>query len=63
MTAGQPPDFPTIYASEFAYVWKTLRRLGYASAMVALVAAIPVLATIGYRALRDTTTGRPVASA
>ena len=28
MTAGQPPDFPTIYASEFAYVWKTLRRLG-----------------------------------
>jgi RNA polymerase sigma-70 factor, ECF subfamily len=28
VTAGQPPDFPTIYASEFAYVWKTLRRLG-----------------------------------
>jgi RNA polymerase sigma-70 factor (ECF subfamily) len=28
LTAGQPPDFPTIYASEFAYVWKTLRRLG-----------------------------------
>lgn len=28
MTAGQPPDLPTIYASEFAYVWKTLRRLG-----------------------------------
>jgi RNA polymerase sigma-70 factor (ECF subfamily) len=28
LTAGRPPDFPTIYASEFAYVWKTLRRLG-----------------------------------
>ena len=28
MTAGQPPDFPKIYASEFSYVWKTLRRLG-----------------------------------
>jgi RNA polymerase sigma-70 factor (ECF subfamily) len=28
VTAGQPPDFPTIYAAEFAYVWKTLRRLG-----------------------------------
>jgi RNA polymerase sigma-70 factor (ECF subfamily) len=28
VTSGQPPDFPTIYRSEFAYVWKTLRRLG-----------------------------------
>lgn len=28
MTSGQPPDFPTIYRSEFSYVWKTLRRLG-----------------------------------
>ncbi|HLK89680.1 MAG TPA: sigma-70 family RNA polymerase sigma factor [Polyangia bacterium] len=28
MTAGAPPDFPTLYRSEFAYVWKTLRRLG-----------------------------------
>lgn len=28
MTAGQLADFPTIYASEFSYVWKTLRRLG-----------------------------------
>ena len=28
MTAGEPPDFPTLYRSEFAYVWKTLRRLG-----------------------------------
>jgi RNA polymerase sigma-70 factor, ECF subfamily len=28
VTAGKAPDFPTIYASEFAYVWKTLRRLG-----------------------------------
>jgi RNA polymerase sigma-70 factor, ECF subfamily len=24
----RPPDLPTIYRSEFAYVWKTLRRLG-----------------------------------
>jgi len=39
---------------------RTLRRLGFVSAMVALVAAIPVLATIGYRALRDTTTGRRI---
>ena len=28
MTAGRPPDLPTIYRSEFPYVWKTLRRLG-----------------------------------
>ena len=28
MTSGRPPDFPTIYRSEFPYVWKTLRRLG-----------------------------------
>ena len=28
MTSGQPPDFPSIYRSEFSYVWKTLRRLG-----------------------------------
>jgi RNA polymerase sigma-70 factor (ECF subfamily) len=28
VTAGQAPDFPTIYASEFAFVWRTLRRLG-----------------------------------
>lgn len=28
MTAGSPADFPTLYRSEFAYVWKTLRRLG-----------------------------------
>jgi RNA polymerase sigma-70 factor (ECF subfamily) len=25
---GRPPDFPSIYRSEFPYVWKTLRRLG-----------------------------------
>jgi RNA polymerase sigma-70 factor, ECF subfamily len=25
---GSPPDFPSIYRSEFPYVWKTLRRLG-----------------------------------
>ena len=28
LTAGEPADFPTLYRSEFAYVWKTLRRLG-----------------------------------
>ncbi len=28
MTSGRPPDFPTMYRSEFPYVWKTLRRLG-----------------------------------
>jgi RNA polymerase sigma-70 factor, ECF subfamily len=28
VTSGQPPDFPTLYRSEFSYVWKTLRRLG-----------------------------------
>jgi RNA polymerase sigma-70 factor, ECF subfamily len=28
VTSDQPPDFPTIYRSEFPYVWKTLRRLG-----------------------------------
>jgi RNA polymerase sigma-70 factor, ECF subfamily len=28
VTPGRPPDFPTIYRSEFPYVWKTLRRLG-----------------------------------
>ena len=28
MTPGRPPDFPSIYRSEFPYVWKTLRRLG-----------------------------------
>jgi len=28
VTAGRPPDLPTIYRSEFPYVWKTLRRLG-----------------------------------
>ena len=28
MTAGDSPDFPTLYRSEFAYVWNTLRRLG-----------------------------------
>jgi RNA polymerase sigma-70 factor (ECF subfamily) len=28
VTAGAPPDFPTLYRSEFGYVWKTLRRLG-----------------------------------
>ena len=28
MTAGDPPDFPTLYRAEFAYVWNTLRRLG-----------------------------------
>jgi RNA polymerase sigma-70 factor (ECF subfamily) len=31
VTSGRPPDFPTIYRSEFPYVWKTLRRLGAAS--------------------------------
>jgi hypothetical protein len=39
---------------------RTLRRVGFASAMVLLVAAIPVLATVGYRTLRDTTTGRQI---
>ena len=39
---------------------RTLRRVGFASAMVVLVAAIPVLATLGYRTLRDTTTGRRI---
>ena len=28
MIPSQPPDFLTIYRSEFPYVWKTLRRLG-----------------------------------
>ena len=28
MTPGRPPDFLSIYRSEFPYVWKTLRRLG-----------------------------------
>jgi RNA polymerase sigma-70 factor (ECF subfamily) len=28
VTSGRPPDFPSIYRSEFPYVWKTLRRLG-----------------------------------
>ncbi len=28
MTAGSTPDFPSVYRSEFPYVWKTLRRLG-----------------------------------
>ena len=28
MNTGRPPDFPTLYRSEFPYVWKTLRRLG-----------------------------------
>jgi RNA polymerase sigma-70 factor, ECF subfamily len=28
VTAGALPDFPTLYRSEFAYVWNTLRRLG-----------------------------------
>ena len=28
MTSGPPPDFPSLYRSEFSYVWKTLRRLG-----------------------------------
>jgi RNA polymerase sigma-70 factor (ECF subfamily) len=28
VTPGRPPDFPSIYRSEFPYVWKTLRRLG-----------------------------------
>jgi RNA polymerase sigma-70 factor (ECF subfamily) len=27
-TAPKPNDLPSIYRSEFAYVWKTLRRLG-----------------------------------
>ncbi len=27
-SAQRPPDLPTIYRSELAYVWKTLRRLG-----------------------------------
>ena len=30
MNAGRP-DFPTLYRSEFEYVWKTLRRLGVPS--------------------------------
>jgi RNA polymerase sigma-70 factor, ECF subfamily len=28
MSAQRPPDLQNIYRSEFAYVWKTLRRLG-----------------------------------
>jgi len=28
VTPGRPPDFLSIYRSEFPYVWKTLRRLG-----------------------------------
>lgn len=28
MNAGSAPDFPSMYRSEFPYVWKTLRRLG-----------------------------------
>ena len=28
MTPAKPPDFPSMYRSEFSYVWKTLRRLG-----------------------------------
>ena len=28
VSAHRPPDLPTIYRSEFAYVWNTLRRLG-----------------------------------
>jgi hypothetical protein len=39
---------------------RTLRRAGFGGAMVILVAAIPVLAAVGYRTLRDTTTGRRI---
>src|SRR4051794_5266605 len=39
---------------------QTLRRVGFVSAMVVLVGAIPVLATVGYRTLRDSTTGRRI---
>jgi RNA polymerase sigma-70 factor, ECF subfamily len=28
VNAGSAPDFPSMYRSEFPYVWKTLRRLG-----------------------------------
>jgi RNA polymerase sigma-70 factor (ECF subfamily) len=28
VTVGSAPDFPSMYRSEFPYVWKTLRRLG-----------------------------------
>lgn len=27
---SSPPEFPAVYRAEFAYVWKTLRRLGVA---------------------------------
>jgi hypothetical protein len=39
---------------------RTLQRVGFATAMVILVAAIPVLGALGYRALRDTTAGRRI---
>lgn len=39
---------------------RVLRKIGFAVAMVVLICAIPVLATIGYRSLRDTTAGRRI---
>jgi len=39
---------------------QTLRWVGFFSVMVLLVAAIPVLAMVGYHTLRDTTSGRRI---
>ncbi len=39
---------------------RTLKRVGFATAMVILVAAIPTLGTVGFTALRDTTAGRRI---
>jgi hypothetical protein len=37
-----------------------MRRVGFVTAMTVLIAAIPALMLIGYRTLRDTTTGRRI---
>jgi len=58
VTSGQPPDFPSIYRSEFSYVWKTLRRLG--APPQDLEDLVHDLFVVVHRHLSDFDPGRPL---
>jgi len=58
VTPGQPPDFPSIYRSEFSYVWKTLRRLG--APPQDLEDLVHDLFVVVHRHLSDFDPGRPL---
>jgi RNA polymerase sigma-70 factor (ECF subfamily) len=58
VSTGRPLDFPSLYRSEFPYVWKTLRRLGAPAQDIEDLAHD--LFVVVHRHLSDYDPGRPL---